>query len=210
MFRKYLFVIVCLAIPCLVFADTIYLKNGKQIKDVEAVEEGNFVKYYRAGQEVILPKDTVDRVEIIALEKAPHPTVNLESYKTEKDKEFDRKLKESNEKVEAAKKRLDSTNELIEIDKQTDYDEEYVANIKGDILSIPTRKKVCNFIADKIPTTAKVILEMKRNGLSLTKSLLETTLDDDSKQKYSEFKKQERTLEATYKMLKEMEAQFCK
>jgi len=210
MFRKYLFVIVCLAIPCLVFADTIYLKNGKQIKDVEAVEEGNFVKYYRAGQEVILPKDTVDRVEIIALEKAPSPTVNLESYKTEKDKEFDRKLKESNEKVEAAKKRLDSTNELIEIDKQTDYDEEYVANIKGDILSIPTRKKVCNFIADKIPTTAKVILEMKRNGLSLTKSLLETTLDDDSKQKYSEFKKQERTLEATYKMLKEMEAQFCK
>jgi len=210
MFRKYLFVIVCLAIPCLVFADTIYLKNGKQIKDVEAVEEGNFVKYYRAGQEVILPKDTVDRVEIIALEKAPHPTVNLESYKTEKDKEFDRKLKESNEKVEAAKKRLDSTNELIEIDKQTDYDEEYVANIKGDILSIPTRKKVCNFIADKIPTTAKVILEMKRNGWSLTKSLLETTLDDDSKQKYSEFKKQERTLEATYKMLKEMEAQFCK
>jgi len=210
MFRKSLFFIVCLVIPCLAFADTIYLKNGKQIKDVESVEEGNFVKYYRAGQEVILPKDTVDRVEIIVLEKAPPPTVNLESYKTEKDKEFDRKLKESNERVEAIKKKADSVNALLEIDKQTDYDEEYVANIKGDILSIPNRKKACNLIADKIPATAKVLLEMKRNGLSLTKSLLETTLDDDSKQKYSEFKKQERTLEATYKMLKEMDSQFCK
>jgi len=69
MFRKSLFFIVCLAIPCLVFADTIYLKNGKQIKDVEVTEEGNAFKYMKFGQEISLPKANVDRIERIEISR---------------------------------------------------------------------------------------------------------------------------------------------
>ncbi len=69
MFRKSLFVIVCLAIPCMAFADTIYMKNGKQIKDVEAIEEGDAVKYQKFGSEISIPKGNVDHIEKIELPK---------------------------------------------------------------------------------------------------------------------------------------------
>ncbi len=63
MFRKYLFVIVCLAIPCLVFADTVYFKNGKSIKVERAWEEDGQIKTDRSGTVIGYPKNTVDRVE---------------------------------------------------------------------------------------------------------------------------------------------------
>lgn len=112
MFRKSLFVIVCLAIPCLVFADTIYLKNGKQIKDVEAVEDGDSVKYQKFGTEISIPKQNVDRIEKIAVEPVVRPKKasdmtpeELESYRTPADKERRRKMDEIMEKVDAIKKK---------------------------------------------------------------------------------------------------------
>ncbi len=63
MFRKSLFFIVCMAIPCLAFADTIYFKNGKTLKAERAWEEDGQIKCDRSGTVVGYPKNIVLRVE---------------------------------------------------------------------------------------------------------------------------------------------------
>lgn len=75
-----LFVAAMVLVPGIGLADTIFLKNGKQIKDVEAVEDGSFVKYYRGGQEISVPKGNVERIERIEL---PKPRIVAEEDKTD-------------------------------------------------------------------------------------------------------------------------------
>ena len=50
--------------------DIIYLKNGKRIETKEAWEEGNLIKCYRFGNNIMAyPKDQVERVEKTEVEK---------------------------------------------------------------------------------------------------------------------------------------------
>src|SRR5260370_28984861 len=59
-----LFVVACLAafLPGLVFADTIYLKNGKKIAASGVVQENGQVSYETSAGRLSLPASIVDRV----------------------------------------------------------------------------------------------------------------------------------------------------
>src|SRR5258706_15805685 len=59
-----LFVVACLAafIPGIVFADTIYLKNGKKISASHVVQENGQVSYETSAGRLSLPASIVDKV----------------------------------------------------------------------------------------------------------------------------------------------------
>ena len=61
--RFFLFGAVLLLLSAQALADTIVLKNGRRIAALNAVEEGDKVKYMTAAGELSLPKSIVDHIE---------------------------------------------------------------------------------------------------------------------------------------------------
>ncbi len=61
------------ALPTVVLADTIYLKNGRKIVATVTHEDSKQVFYERAGGEIAIPRSIVDRIEKspLAVEDAP-------------------------------------------------------------------------------------------------------------------------------------------
>lgn len=198
MFRKSLFFIVCLAIPCLAFADTIYLKNGRVIKNVEVIEEDSFIKYHKLDQEISIPKPQIDRIEKAETEEVS--TDVIDAYKLKKEKERDSAI--SNK--EAADNKEALIDSIKAIEQETDYDDTLVAEIKTDIMS-KNKQAACTRIQvkkEEITNTASI---GKRYAESLLEAILKKSDNTEDMSRYSTVKKELRTYSEILKMLNERE-----
>lgn len=197
MFRKALFVLL-MFVPCIAFADTIYLKNGRAIKDVEAIEDDSFVKYYKIDQEISIPKSQVDRVE-----KAETQAVSsdvIDDYKFKKEKERDSAIANK----EAADKKEALIDDIKAIERETDYDDTLVSEIKTEIMS-KNKHAACNRIQTKREEITNTALIGKRYAESLLEAILKKPENTEDMRKYSTVKRELRTYTEILKMLNEME-----